>query len=60
MQKQYKITEEEFEAIKEAISNTLNLWSYDIVVASDYDDTRSTSMNKETFFNTLKSEFIIK
>jgi len=59
MKKLYQITEEEFNIIKEAIENTLSLWQYDFIEANDGNG-RATSMSKETFFNGLKTEFIIK
>jgi hypothetical protein len=58
MKKTWKITEEEFEAIKEAITSTLSLWQYDFIEAST-EDGRSTSMSVETFFDSLKREFLI-
>jgi len=33
MKKLYQITEEEFEAIKKAIEETLHLWNYDSISA---------------------------
>ena len=59
MKKKYLIINEEFEAIKEAISEVLNLWNYDFIEANNEDGTER-SMSKETFFKSLKSEFIIK
>lgn len=59
MTKKYIITEEEFEAIKKAIENRLMLYQYDFVSASsEHGD--EISMSKETFFEGLKGEFIIK
>jgi len=58
MKKLYQITEEEFEAIKKAIEETLHLWNYDFISASDEDEA-SISMSKEKFFEQLKKEFIV-
>ena len=58
MKKLYQITEEEFEAIKKAIEETLHLWNYDSISASDEDES-SISMSKEKFFEQLKKEFIV-
>lgn len=59
MKKHWEITTEEFEALKEAITDVLGLWNYDFIEASN-EDGHSTSMSKETFFDALKSDFIIK
>lgn len=59
MLKKYIITEEEFEAIKKAIENQLHLWQYDIITASD-ENRHEISMSKDTFFEGLKGEFIVK
>ena len=59
MNKKYHITEEEFTAIKEAISSTLDLYAYDFIQANDSEG-RATSMSKETFFESLKTEFVVK
>jgi len=59
MQKKYQITEEEFDAIKSAIEETLNLEQYSFVGATDTNG-RAISMSKETFFERLKGQFIIK
>jgi hypothetical protein len=59
MKKKYEITEEEFNAIKEAITETLQLWQHDCIEANT-ESGRSISMSKETFFRQLKGEFIIK
>ena len=61
MRKKYIITQEEFEAIKEAIKNALELWNYSIIEAHDSIEPLSgISMKKETFFELLKREFIIE
>lgn len=59
MKKRYEITTEEFEVIKEAISKVLDLHSNDCVSAETYEG-GGTSMSKETFFEMLKLNFIIK
>lgn len=59
MNKQWKLTEEEFKAIKEAITSVLNLWHYEFISASNQEK-HEISMSIETFFNALKREFIIK
>jgi hypothetical protein len=59
MKKKYEITEEEFNAIKEAISEVLQLWHHDCIEA-DNERQDSISMSKETFFEMLKGEFIIR
>jgi hypothetical protein len=59
MKKKYIITKEEWSAIKEAIEKTLELWHYNSIEASDEDE-HAISMSKETFFNGLKSKFIIE
>jgi len=58
MKKLYQITEEEFEAIKKAIEETLNLWNYDSISASDEEENQ-ISMSREAFFKQLKEEFIV-
>jgi hypothetical protein len=58
MQKKYEITEEEFNAIKEAIEDTLSLWQHDTIEALG--EHSSTSMSKETFFEQLRGKFIIR
>ena len=58
MKKLYQITEEEFEAIKKAIEETLNLWNYDFISASDEEENQ-IAMSKEAFFKQLKEEFIV-
>lgn len=59
MKKKYDITEEEFGAIKTAIENVLQLWHYDFIEANS-ENKDSTSMSKETFFDSLKMEFNVK
>jgi len=59
MKQHWEITEKEFEAIEEAITNVLHLWQYEVVEARDYDES-SCGMNKKVFFDSLKIEFIIK
>lgn len=58
MEKEWKITKEEFEAIKEAIGSVLGLYQYEFISASNQEG-RETSMSIETFFETLKGEFLI-
>lgn len=58
MLKKYIISEEEFEAIKNAIENRLHLWQYDFISASN-EHGSEISMSKDTFFEGLKGEFII-
>ena len=58
MKKLYQITEEEFEAIKKAIEETLHLWNYDFISASDEEENQIL-MSKEAFFKQLKEEFIV-
>lgn len=59
MTKKYIITEEEFEAIKKAIENELQLWQYNIISASNKSG-HELGMNKKTFFEGLRREFIIR
>lgn len=54
----YLITEEEFEAISKAIEDTLDLWGYDFIEVNDGNG-RASSMSKETFFKSLKNQFIV-
>jgi len=56
MTKNWALTEEEFEAIKKAITNVLHLWHYDFIEAND-GAMNATSMSKEVFFEQLKGEF---
>lgn len=58
MQKKFQITSEEFDAIKEAITQTLDLWAYDFIEAN-CEDGRSMGMSKETFFKKLEKQFIV-
>jgi thiamine monophosphate kinase len=58
MIKKYKITNEEFEAIKEAIDSVLSLYQYDFISA-DSGEGSEISMSIKTFFEVLKGEFII-
>lgn len=58
MKKKYQITEEEFEAIKEAIGSVLGLWAYPLLEANDGNDS-ARAMPKEVFFEGLRAEFII-
>ena len=58
MKKEWSITEEEFEAIKQAIESVLDLWHYDFIGAEN-EDGSGTSMSKETFFDSLEREFKI-
>jgi hypothetical protein len=58
MKKIYKITEEEFAAIKDAIEAVLSR-DYEFVTANNGEG-RGTSMSKETFFEHLWEEFIIE
>lgn len=60
MKKRYQITEEEFAVIKETISKVLNLHQYDGIKAEALDDSgASMAMSAETFFKSLRDEFII-
>lgn len=59
MKKKFELTEEEFEAITEAITSVLSLWNYDIIEVTDRDKF-SMAMHKDTFFQALRDEFIIK
>ena len=59
MKNKFIITNEEFEAIKKAITEVLGLWSYYFIEANNGDG-NSISMNKEVFFEGLKGEFIVK
>ena len=59
MQKLFKVTEEEMKAIEKAVSDSLNLWNYDFIEANDGNGS-GTSMSKESFFENLRSEFIIE
>ena len=59
MNKEWSITEEEFDAIKQAVESVLGLWNYDFIEAND-GFKNATSMSKETFFDSLKREFKIK
>ena len=55
MIKKWTATKEEIEAIKEVISEILQLWKYDSISADDeYDG--SISMSKEEFFKQLEQE----
>lgn len=58
MTKRFEITEEEFEAIKEAIRSFLQLWQYDSLEVSN--GITSMSMSVKTFFEGLKREFVIE
>lgn len=58
MQKKYVITEEEFEAIRLAVANTLNFWSYEFIEVNDGHG-RATSMSTKTFLENLRGQFII-
>jgi hypothetical protein len=58
MKKQWELTNEEFEALKESITDVLDLWHYEFIEGNDGDG-RSTSMSLETFWTNLRSEFII-
>ena len=63
MKKKYTITEEEFEEIKKAIEDTLQLWQFESIGAESTDEDGeligSMSMSKETFFKQLRGYFII-
>lgn len=58
MKKKFELSEEEFSAIQEAISNTLSLWNYDFIEGNDGNES-AMSMSKETFWKSLRDEFII-
>ena len=58
MKKRYTITEEEFGAIQEAVTEALDLWAYDFIEASNKSGS-AMSMSKETFFESLRKQFII-
>jgi len=64
MKKKYIITEEEFEEIKKAIEDTLQLWQFKNIGAEETDENGefigSISMSKETFFKKLREYFIVK
>ena len=64
MKKKYIITEEEFEEIKKAIEDTLQLWQFESIGAEETDENGefigSISMSKETFFKKLKGYFMIE
>lgn len=59
MKKRYQISQEEFEMIKDIISEVLELCFYNSITVEDNIGHRM-SMRKETFFETLKNRFIIK
>ncbi len=59
MKKIYKITQEEFDAIKDAVSNVLQLWQFEFIEASNENES-SVSMSAKTFFDALSSEFIVE
>ena len=59
MKKKYIIEQEEFDAIKTAIENVLQLWTHEFIEAKS-EDGSATAMSKETFFEGLKAEFEIK
>jgi len=58
MIKKYEITEEEFDAIVKAISDTLG-WYGDNYSLTCGKEGRGTSMSVETFKNSLRERFII-
>ena len=59
MKKQFIVTKEEMETIKRAVSEVLDLWNYEFISASN-ESGSNHSMNKETFFQNLENEFIVK
>ena len=59
MKKQFIVTKEEMETIKKAVSEVLDLWNYEFISASN-ESGSSHSMSKETFFQNLENEFLIK
>ena len=58
MKKKYQITNEEFTAIQEALERVLALWHYSNI-ESNNGKGRCQVMSKETFFESLRREFII-
>ena len=58
MKKKYHITEEEFEAIEDAVEDTLNLWAYGFIEVNNGHGS-AMSMSKDTFFKSLKDRFVV-
>jgi len=55
MKTHHTATKEEIKAIKEVISDILQLWHYEFISASN-EDGAEISMSKETFFKDLERE----